>query len=112
MKKKAVVSSKDFRAECTTAESEWQKFKGLMLRKKIEPLLFIFDKEKRHLFHTLFMLKPIDFVFINSQWKIVGKRTAKPWRPLVISKKPCRYVLELPAGEGKHFKINEKVKIK
>ncbi|MFO7872658.1 MAG: DUF192 domain-containing protein [Candidatus Undinarchaeales archaeon] len=101
---KAVIKSGNRKIKCRVAETEWQKFKGLMLKKKIKPIMFVFNIEKRYPFHTFFMLKPIDLIFINANKQIVEKRTVKPWRPLIVPKKPIKYALELPEGEGKKLK--------
>lgn len=99
--------------ECEVAESYWDKFRGLMLKKDFKPLFFDFGGEAKNrcALHTFFMLEPIDIVFINSKNKVVDIQTAEPWNPLIRPKEKARYVVELPKGMGERFSKQTKVKI-
>ncbi len=106
-----IIKTKKAKIKCRVARTNWEKGRGLMLKKKIEPLLYIFPKEKRYAFHTMFMLRTIDMVFINRDKKVTEKITARPFRFLIMPKKPVKYVVELPRGYKSKFKIDEKIKI-
>ena len=97
--------------KCKPAVTEWQKAVGLMFKSNIQPMIFVFKKEKKHAFHTFFMLKSIDMVFVNSEKVVVDKITALPFRVHIRPKKPARYVIELPLGEGINFKLGQKIGI-
>ncbi len=94
------------------ADSLFEKASGLMMRKKIKPLLFDFRRDSTILcsIHTFFMLKPIDIVYINSNKVVVQVIKARPWRAYYPQEK-SRYVLELPAGMGKKFTTGKKITI-
>jgi len=96
--------------ECQVAWTEFQKAKGLMFRKEIRPLLFPFRREKKYVFHTLFMRKPIDIVYLDSKKTVVEKKLTKPWKFWIQPNTPARYILELPKGLGKKFKLGKKVR--
>ena len=104
---KVKIGRKEF--DCKVAISSWQKFKGLMLKRKIEPIIFIFEKEKQWPFHTFFMLKTIDMVFVNSEKKVVDIITAKPWKSSIKGKEPYSYIIEVAEGQANTFKIGSKI---
>lgn len=53
----------------------------------------------------LFVFFSIDVVWLDSKKRVVDiRQRVKPFTPLVIPKKPARYVVELPAGTAKHIK--------
>ncbi len=108
---KASVKTKNFETECRVALTEWQKFKGLMLKKEIKPLLFVFDKEKRYAFHTFFMLDEIGIIFISKDKKIVEKKLIRPFKLFMKPKNKAKYVLEIPSNYLDKFKTGEKIKI-
>ena len=97
--------------DCKIARTCFQQTMGLMFKQKIEPLIFIFEKEKKHRFHTLFMFKTIDMIFLDSHGIVVDKITARPFIPHITSKKPAKYVIELPAGYKTKIKLGQRVQI-
>ena len=105
------IESENLLMDCAVARTYFQKAMGLMFKQKIEPLIFIFEKEKMHRFHTFFMLKTIDMIFLDSQGIVVDKRTARPFIPHITPKKPAKYVIELPAGYGTKIKLGQRVQI-
>ena len=80
--------------EVETAETRRQIAKGLMFKKEIEPLLFIFKKERRQSFHTWFMKKSIHIILMDKKGFVLQNEYAKPFK-LIKAKQPYRYVLEL-----------------
>ena len=96
------------------ATSPWQKFVGLMFRKKLKkPLVLVLVVESRWMasIHTMFMRFPIDLVFLDSKKRVVDvARNVKPWRMNIVPKKPAKYVVEMKAGTAKQ-KLGAKVKL-
>lgn len=78
------------------------RFLGLMGKSKLdngEGLLLL----KCSAIHTCFMRFPIDVVYLNSQFQVLGCETIKPWKLGSIVKGSCN-ILELPAGSGEQLK--------
>lgn len=85
---------------------------GLMFRSRVEtPLIFIFDKERRHGLHMLFVFCAIDVLFLDKDRKVVDSK--EQFRPFTFytPKKPCSYIIELPAGAIKksRTRIGDKI---
>ena len=111
MRKYITVRGKMTRVKAERAQNLSRKALGLILEPKIYPLLFEFDKERRWSFHTFLVLKPIDFVFIDGNKKVVEVQyRVKPFKLSIKPSAPVKYVLELPEGAGSLFKIGEKLK--
>ena len=86
-------------------ESFFSKAKGLMFSRKLKDscLLFVFPNEKRITLHMFFVFFPIDVAFINEKMKVVDfKQNFKPFT-FYISKKPAKYVLEMPPNSIKRI---------
>ncbi|MCK4327732.1 MAG: DUF192 domain-containing protein [Candidatus Diapherotrites archaeon] len=96
------------------ATTPWQKFMGLMFRKKLgRPMALVLAVESRWMaaIHTLFMRFPIDLVFLDSERRVVDVvKNVKPWRLNIVPKKPAKYVVEMRAGAAK-YKLGMKVKL-
>jgi len=96
------------------ADSFWQKFKGLMFKRKGNynyALIFDFGAEKRieASIHMLFVFFPIDLVYLNKEKKVVElKHGIKPWSLNYTPKREARYLVELPEGTIKKEKIGLK----
>ncbi|MFH1236834.1 MAG: DUF192 domain-containing protein [Candidatus Aenigmatarchaeota archaeon] len=97
-----------------TAESAWQKTKGLMFRASLAKnagLLMRFEKESRPGIWMPFMRFPIDIIFISAEKKVVDvKKKASPisrhpktWR-IYVPKAKCKWVLEVSAGRARETK--------
>lgn len=111
MKKYIKIKGRLAEVKAEHAKSLSRKLMGHILEPKIRPLLFEFSKERRWSFHTFFVISPIDFVFIDSEKRVVDvKYRAKPFTFCIRPKKEIKYALELPDGMGSLFKINEKLK--
>jgi uncharacterized membrane protein (UPF0127 family) len=84
-------------------ESIFSRLKGLMFSKRLKDsaLLFVFPKESRISLHMFFVFFPIDVAFLNEKMKVVDlKQRLKPFT-VYTSKKPAKYVLEMPLGSIK-----------
>ncbi len=111
MRKYSIVKSKMAKVRAERANTLSRRAAGLILEPKTYPLLFEFPKERRWSFHTFLVLKPIDFIFMNSEKKIVEVQyRIKPFNFSVKPSVPVKYVLELPEGMGSLFKLGEKLK--
>jgi len=86
--------------EVETAFTFVARFKGLMFREQINATkgLLLAPCDSVHMF---FMRFPIDVVFIDKHYKVVGIELGlKPWR-MSRRYKTARFALELPAGRAK-----------
>jgi len=84
---------------------------GLMFQKP-KPVLMDFKKERRTLgVHMFFCFWKLDIIFLNSKKTVVEMRTLKPFQ-IMESEKAAHYLLELPAGNIKKYKIKVGTKIK
>ena len=95
--------------EVNIADSFFKKTKGLMFSRKLKrPLLIIFSEEakKTNAIHSLFVFFKFDAVFLNSKKIVVDVRKVKPFSPLIIPKKPTKYLIELKEGEADKKRIN------
>jgi len=88
------------------ADSEAARTRGLMFRKKVVPILFMFPSESLYPIHSLFVPGKFDAVYLDSEGEVAEKFGAIPPNRLLISpKKNARYLLELPCGMAKKLKI-------
>lgn len=96
-----IYYGKKFICKAEVAEDFYSRFKGLMFERSLPKksgLLIKFSKlAKSSTVHSLFMRFPIDLIFIDSEFRVVGLKTLHPWR-FYGPKEPCPWVLELNAG--------------
>ncbi len=60
--------------------------------------------------HTLFVFFSIDVAWLDENFKVLDIKTnIKPFTPLIIPKKPARYILEANSNTFKDIKINQKI---
>lgn len=86
----------------------FNRLKGFMFTKNIDKVLCF---PKCNSIHTIFMLKPIDVVMTDKNFKILYIfKNVKPYR-IILPKKNVYYTFELPINKF-NFKINEKIKVK
>ncbi len=94
---------------------DWEIYRGLMLRKRGHALLE-FSENKKHKIWTLFMLYPLDLIFINKNREVVDITENAPpvnlnpqtWK-LYTSKNKFKYLLELDSRDqlGVFFRIGD-----
>lgn len=85
------------------AKSNEERQRGLMYREELPEssgMLFIFDEQSEHSFWMKNTKIPLDLIFFDNDFRIVGFLEAmKPYSTQSRSiKKPSRYVLEVNAG--------------
>jgi len=80
---------------------------GLMFRKEITPLVFVFKHPKSCCLHSFFVKFPIDLVFLNDCFEVVElKRNLLPFH-MYRPENPASFVLELP----EHTIINSNIEV-
>ena len=89
-------------------------FRGLMLRRSLEPdegLLLVQKRENRgeSTIHMLFMLFDLTVVWINAAHQVVDVKFAKRWRLMYAPQAPAKYVLELPVARLEEFQIGDQL---
>lgn len=88
--------------------SFFNRFMGLMFKKNINICLCF---PKCNSIHTFFMLKPIDVIMTDKDYKILYiYKNLKPWK-VILPKKKVYYTFEFPINKF-DFKVNENIKIK
>jgi hypothetical protein len=82
------------------ADTFLKKLTGIMLRKNMGgALIFDMGYNAYDGIHMLFVLIPIDVLFLDSDRKIVDLRSnLRPWTGSAFPRSRFRYVIELPAG--------------
>ena len=86
----------------------FNRLKGFMFTKNINISLCF---PKCNSIHTFFMLKPIDVIMTDKNYKILYIfKNLKPFK-IILPKEDVYYTFELPINTF-NFKINEKIKVK
>jgi uncharacterized membrane protein (UPF0127 family) len=80
------------------ADSPVSRMRGLLGRSELRPGEGLLLRPASAI-HTWFMRFPIDAVFLDRDWRVVGiSDDVRPWR--AASRRGAKAVLELPAGES------------
>ena len=83
---------------CVVAASPLSRMRGLLGRSELRPGEGLLLRPASAI-HTFFMRFPIDAVFLDRDWRVVGiAGDVAPWR--TAGRKGAKAVLELPAGES------------
>ena len=83
---------------CVVAASPFSRMRGLLGRSELRPGEGLLLRPASAI-HTFFMRFPIDAVFLDRDWRVVGiAGDVAPWR--TAGRKGAKAVLELPAGES------------
>ncbi len=91
-----------------TADTAFERMRGLMFREKIIPILFVFDSDGIYPIHSNFVKAPFDAVYLSSDGEALEIfRRIPPNTSLVMPKKKARYLLELPMELTDRLKIEE-----
>jgi len=114
-----VVGKSIFCVEIANTPAKY--YRGLSGRKHLSPgtgMLFIFSDECIRTFWMKDCYIPLDIAFISGDWKIVSIKTMTVWpdpqnqyQKQYSSDKPCKYALEVPAGELKNagIRVGDKI---
>lgn len=90
-----------------TATNIFSQALGLMFRTRIEPLCFIFRKEKIHAIHSFFVFSPFEAIYLDADRRVVELRHVKPFRLNIRNKQPAKYLIEAPVGWARRNKIKK-----
>jgi uncharacterized membrane protein (UPF0127 family) len=83
---------------CAVADSPVSRLRGLLGRSELRPGEGLLLRPASAI-HTCFMRFPIDAVFLDRDWRVVGiSSDVRPWR--AAGSRGAKAVLELPAGES------------
>ena len=106
--KVARIEAGDGRAvceRCELADSFWTRFRGLMGRRELAAGSGMLFRPGGSV-HMFFMRFPLDVVFVDRDWRVVGVRhELRPWR--VAGARGAAAALELPAGAAAAATIEE-----
>jgi len=95
-------AKKSVKMRLEAASTPGARLRGLMFRKKCDPLLFTFDSEGNWPIHSFFVAFPFDAIYLSSKKKVTGVfHSVRPFLPHVAPSLPSKYLLELPAGTAK-----------
>jgi len=88
--------------------------KGLMFLKKKNfdfALIFHFKSSNRFFnsIHMFFVFFPIITIFLDDKKKVVDKKILTPFYPFYMSKKSCKYLIEMPIKFKNKIKIGDKL---
>ncbi len=81
--------------ECT---SFWQQTRGMMFRKEVVPLVFVFPREKIIKLHSWFCPGNMDLIFLDESWEVVELQHDWSTRSTYTPQRPFMFLLELPSG--------------
>lgn len=101
--------------KCKFCHDIFSKTRGLMFSKPLKrgEARILVAKEESTLettIHMFFVFFSIDVVWLNSKKEVVDvKRNIRMFTPLIKPRSPAKYVMELPKGMGKFFKVGDKV---
>lgn len=90
------------------------RLRGLTFRAPLaeaEGLVLVERRESRMdtSIHMFFVSFPIAAVWLDSQFRVVDKRLAEPWRPFYAANTPAQYVLEAAPGLLQKISIGDEL---
>ena len=97
--------------ECKGATTSFQRFRGLMFRKSIIPMLFDFKKEGIFPIHSFFVFSRFVAIYISSEGEVLEIHPVNPFQFYVSNITPARYLLEIDYMRATWFKKGDRVKI-
>ena len=108
-------SNKIIPLKVRVAHTVLQQTKGLMFLSKGRfdfALVFPFKQKNRFLnsIHMLFVFFPICAIFLDENKMVVDKKILKPFTPIYVPKKDCRFLIELPQMYSKKIRVGDIVK--
>ncbi|NOR59696.1 MAG: DUF192 domain-containing protein [Methanosarcinales archaeon] len=102
-----IYSGKPIANEISYAKNIFSQMLGLMLHKSIPEdfaLIFVLKRSGTVGVHMLFMLFPIDVIFLDADKKIIGTATLKPWTGHKRMK-GVKYIIEMNQGTVERFNL-------
>lgn len=107
--------------EAVVLRGAFSKALGLMGRRKTGGALFVLQRESRvdATIHMMFMLIPLDVVWVDKKFMVVDVRTVMPVSPLDprtwifhTPRKRAKYIIELSAGAAGKTKVGDEIQFK
>lgn len=95
MKFKFSLGDKDFFLEAEKCDTFWKKFRGLMFRKRAEPLVFIFSRPTKTSIHSFFVKQKFLVIWLL-KGQVVDVKIVRPWTARVVAKQRFDRLLEIP----------------
>jgi len=90
-------------ARCRLADRPWTRVRGLLGRRRLDADEGLLLRPVGSI-HTMFMLFPIDVVFLDRDYEIVKVvHDVRPWR--FAAARRAKVVLELPAGAAARMRL-------
>lgn len=102
-----IYNGKPIANEISYAKNIFSQMLGLMLHKSIPEdfaLIFVLKRPDTVGVHMLFMLFPIDVIFLDTDKKIIGTATLKPWTGYKRMK-GIKYIIEMSQGTVERFNM-------
>lgn len=107
MMPKIISKKNQFELDLEVADTFMKRFKGLMFRSclPVGKALMLFNCSS---VHTCFMRFPIDVVYLNRNYIIVGIETLRPWG---IGKmlRGTKMIVEMNEGAAKQLNVGEQL---
>ena len=99
-----------YAAPILIADGFWTRFRGLMLREKLQPREGMLLKNCSAI-HCCFMRFPIDVVYLDKKMRIVGMETVRPWH-MGRHFHGTKHTLELAKGYGSGLRPGMQLEMK
>lgn len=108
------TTKKKITGNARLAEGFFGNLKGLMFEREENfdyALIFELACETRigSSVHMVFVLFPIDIVFLDARKKVVDKATLQPWMLNYTPRRASKYFVEMPTGLAKGIKIGDEL---
>ncbi|MEM4348452.1 MAG: DUF192 domain-containing protein [Candidatus Anstonellaceae archaeon] len=88
------------------AKTRLQQMRGLMFRKEIIPMLFIFESEGKHPIHSFFVPACFDAIYLSKEFVVREIfRRIQPNTLLICPSENAKFLLELPCKLSSRLKI-------
>ena len=91
--------------DITEARTFWQRFMGLMGKKKLDREAGLWFENCSSI-HCFFMKIPIDVVYCDRNYRVVGIETVQPWH-IGHRYRGAAHVLEVNAGSASQIRLGD-----
>ena len=88
--------------------SLWSQVRGLMFRRKIVPLLFVFDRNRSVVLHSWFVWRPFDAFFLDSSCRVLS--VVKNVKPFSFVRDKGKFVLETSVN-AVNARVGDRLKV-
>ncbi|MFA4982692.1 MAG: DUF192 domain-containing protein [Candidatus Micrarchaeia archaeon] len=92
-----ISRKKSVRIPLEIADNELSRTRGLMFRRKVVPILFVFSQEGIYPIHSFFVPGLFDAIYLSGDGKVAEAFfRIPPGKPLICPKRRAKFLLELP----------------